>query len=293
MIKGLTSKIEVVYDDKRGRHSVANHDFYPGEVVGVDNPVTWCLSYNHALTHCHHCCQPLTSSGGYPSPLSLHETILFCSLSCLHAASTTYHQHEAIIPLSYLFSIEAGPGANGRGGFDEISGAVLMVIRILTQKKPNFFTDTDWLGEAKQNHVPSEITDDDDGNYKFQSLFNMVTHHDTRSDVDLLSTTMKTVFILQMLKAMKYCSNVEDYISTLGPIIFNLLEVVQFNSHPIDIVVDDIDPNKNINLVEIGSAVYPTIASCCNHSCDPSTIRFSCTNCNSVFIQSLLQGFQG
>ena len=152
-----------------------------------------------------------------------------------------------------------------------------MVIRTLTQKKPEFFTDTDWLGQSKQSHIPTEITDDDDGDYKFKSLFNMVTHHENRSDVDLLSTTMKTIFILQMLQAMKYCSSVDENIGKLGPIIFHLLEVVQYNSHPIDIVVEDIDPNKNINLMEIGSAVYPTIATCCNHSCDPSTIRFAHT----------------
>jgi hypothetical protein len=28
--------------------------------VITDQPATWFLSYNHATTHCHHCCQPLT-----------------------------------------------------------------------------------------------------------------------------------------------------------------------------------------------------------------------------------------
>lgn len=125
---------------------------------------------------------------------------------------------------------------------------------------------------GKESFIPVEVTDDDDCLYKYKSLFNMVSHNESRSDIDQLSTTMKTVFILQLLHEMKYC-DIEESVSRLGPVIYHLLEVVQYNTHPIDMVVDDIDPNKNISLVEIGSCVYPTLATCCNHSCDPSTIR--------------------
>ena len=54
-----------------------------------------------------------------------------------------------------------------------------------------------------------------------------------------------------------------------------VVEVIQYNSHPIDMVTGDIDPSTNVNLVEIGTAVYPSLAMVCNHSCDPSTIRLS------------------
>ena len=59
------------------------------------------------------------------------ETVLFCCLSCLQAASTSYHRHEAALPLSFIFSIK-GLGVNNKGrggGFDEISGAVMMTVR--------------------------------------------------------------------------------------------------------------------------------------------------------------------
>ena len=280
-IPGLSSKLEVGYDTRRGRHCLAAQEVSAGEAVCVDIPVTWCLSHNYSLTHCHHCCRSLNAdlggcSGGYPSPLSRQETVLFCSLSCLQVASTSYHRHEAALPLSSIFRIEgAGATTRGRGGgFDEISGAVMMAVRAITQKKLQFFTETDWLSECKESHVPQEVCDDDDILYKYRALFNMVSHHESRSEVDLLSTTMKTVFILQLLSEIHYCNHERDS-ERLGPIIFHLLEVIQYNSHPIDMVTGDIDPSTNVNLVEIGSAVYPSLAMVCNHSCDPSTIRLS------------------
>ena len=33
------------------------------------------------------------------------------------------------------------------------------------------------------------------------------------------------------------------------------------------------DPGQNVQLVEVGSAVYPSLATSCNHSCDPATLR--------------------
>lgn len=149
-----------------------------------------------------------------------------------------------------------------------------MAVRAITQKKLQFFTETDWLSGSLESHVPQELCDDDDILYKYRALFSMVSHHEARSDVDLLSTTMKTVFILQLLSEMNYCNQDRDS-DTLGPIIFHLLEVIQYNSHPIDMVQGDIDPNTNVKLVEIGSAVYPSLAMVCNHSCDPATIRVS------------------
>ena len=56
------------------------------------------------------------------------------------------------------------------------------------------------MSVSHESHVPQDVCDDDDDIlYKYRALFNMVSHHEARSDVDLLSTTMKTVFILQLL----------------------------------------------------------------------------------------------
>ena len=230
-IPGLSAKLEVRHEAGRGRHSVAVTEIAPGEAVCEDSPVTWCLSHNHARTHCHHCCRGLAGAGagGYPSPLSRSETVVFCSLACLQEAASSYHRHEAALPLSHIFSIEAGSGtaaagAGGRGGYDEISGAVMMAVRVITQNTAGFFTSKDWLAGARQSHVPAEVCDDDDREYRYRALFNMVTHHEDRGDVDLLSTTMKSVFILQLLEAMGFCS-LRDNLATLGPVICHLLEV--------------------------------------------------------------------
>ena len=61
-IPGLSSKVEVRYDEVLGRHSVSTTDIAPGEIIAEDRPVTWCLSYNYSTSHCHHCCSPLITS---------------------------------------------------------------------------------------------------------------------------------------------------------------------------------------------------------------------------------------
>ena len=100
---------------------------------------------------------------------------MFCTLECLQTASTTYHKHEAAVPLPSLFRKEVGHGS--KGGYDEISGTVLMALRVLTQKPCSFFTERNWLGDAKVDYRESEVNDDDDDSYMFKTLFNMVTHH--------------------------------------------------------------------------------------------------------------------
>lgn len=241
-----------------------------GQLVVTDSPLAWCLSSNHALTHCHHCCLSLAGAG-YPSPLArrLSETVMFCSLSCLHTASLSYHRVESQLPLSSLFQ---STGSGGRkGGYDEISGALLLVLRCVTQQSPAFWTCQDWLGQASQRHVETEVNDDDDIFVPYRTLFNLVTHSEGRSEADSLSTCLKTVFLLQLLAALGYQEHTAR--QPLGPIVYRLLEAVQYNTHPIDGLAGRVDPATNVNLTELGSAVYPTLASCLNHSCDPSTVR--------------------
>ena len=261
-VRGLSGSCEVRYDRERGRHCVARTDCRPGELLVSDLAVTWCLSHNHANLHCHHCCSALAGAG-LPSNLTNTETVLFCSLSCLTTATQTYHRVEAALPLSHIFSV------TDSDGYDEISGAVMMVIRAITQQPRHLLTSS-LLQEVTEDTVTDTCHQTDLAGLR--SLLNMVTHHTHRSDVDLLSLTMKTLFILQLLTKMNYCK-VEEELDTLGPIIFHLLEVVQYNSHPLDKVEGDIDPNKNLTLVDIGSGVFPTVARCLNHSCDPSTLR--------------------
>eukprot|EP00090_Calanus_glacialis_P007248 TRINITY_DN15692_c0_g1_i1.p1 TRINITY_DN15692_c0_g1~~TRINITY_DN15692_c0_g1_i1.p1 ORF type:complete len:671 (-),score=156.98 TRINITY_DN15692_c0_g1_i1:49-2061(-) len=283
-LPGLCDKIDVRYNSEQGRHSLATQSIEPGEVVITDSPVTWCLSFNYALTHCHHCCKPLCGAG-FPSPLSRQENIMFCTLECLQTASTTYHKHEAAVPLPSLFRKEVGHGS--KGGYDEISGTVLMALRVLTQKPCSFFTERNWLGDAKVDYIESEVNDDDDDSYMFKTLFNMVTHHADRSEADLLSTSMKTIFILQLLDAMNYTKL--DAKHPLGPLIFHILEAIQYNTHPIDEVTKEVDPNKNVDLLEIGSAVFPSLASCLNHSCDPSTVRVCVGNQIALFSRKRIE----
>ena len=273
-LPGLAAQCEVQFSAGRGRHCRASSDCQPGELLLTEAAATWCLSPNLASSHCHHCCAPLHSLG-FPSPRPAQDDcpVLFCSLACLTTATASYLTTETALPLSHIFSLAQTGGQTG--GYDEISGAVMMAIRALTQQPRHLLASP----APRQTDETVVATGPD----KLEALLNMVSHHGSRSQVDLLSLTMKTVFILQLLAKMNYCSAEEDR-DTLGPIIFQLLEVIQYNTHPLDKIVTHIDPNKNLNLVEVGSAVFPTLARCVNHSCDPSTVRV--VQGNKIFLFS-------
>ena len=110
----------------------------------------------------------------------LSQLVVFCSLSRLHTAISSYHRFnltitsssmifiqllriEANLPLSSLFQSSNGtPVANcssgkSKTGFDEISGSVLLVLRAVTQQPLGFWTDRDWVGEGSQHLVETEV----------------------------------------------------------------------------------------------------------------------------------------
>ena len=126
----------------------------------------------------------------------LSQLVIFCSLSCLHTAISSYHRFslifissrmtfvhllnlivlifihllriEAKLPLSSLFQSSNGtPVANcssgkSKTGFDEISGSVLLVLRAVTQQPLGFWTEKDWVGEGSQHLVETEVVGGDE-----------------------------------------------------------------------------------------------------------------------------------
>ena len=111
----------------------------------------------------------------------LFQLVIFCSLSCMHTAISSYHRSnsttiiftftthllriEANLPLSALFQCSNGTPANcydgksskTRTGYDEISGSVLLVLRAVTQQPLGFWTEKDWVGEGGQHLVETEV----------------------------------------------------------------------------------------------------------------------------------------
>ena len=108
----------------------------------------------------------------------LFQLVIFCSLSCLHSAISSYHRFnlifigsrmithwvriEANLPLSSLFQSSNGTPAScssgkSKAGFDEISGSVLLVLRAVTRRPLGFWTERDWVGEGSQHLVETEV----------------------------------------------------------------------------------------------------------------------------------------
>lgn len=191
-------------------------------------------------------------------------------MKCLKQAVDSYLRWESRLHLSRMFKT-----SGVSTGCDEISGSILLALRIFTNnsKKKLLKMNGD---ELKTNDVPD--CDSDEGQLgQIKMLFGMVRHHEKRTEADLLAGALKTVFIMMLLLECQYLEgSLDDEENQLvGRLIFEALEAIQYNSHPIDQAKGDIRPSSHVNLEEIGSAVYPLIASVCNHSCDPSTIRIS------------------
>ena len=138
------------------------------------------------------------------------------------------------------------------------------------------------------------------------TLCDIVWHCFTLCDIVTLCPIVYRWHCLTFL--WHFCQNIWQIISTITQHFHfqRLLESVQYNTHPIDSLTKPVDPNKNLQLTEvtmpmlmmiamtmvakmmpkmtrmlmrkfqIGSAVYPTVASCVNHSCDPATLRHRC-----------------
>ena len=94
----------------------------------------------------------------------MHNKILFVNKSLDHLTRI-----EARLPISALFQstngnpVNCSNGANNNSGksktsYDEISGAVLLVLRAITQQLLDFWVGKDWIGGGAQHAVEVEVS---------------------------------------------------------------------------------------------------------------------------------------
>ncbi|XP_023324175.1 SET and MYND domain-containing protein 4 isoform X1 [Eurytemora carolleeae] len=262
--ENINKALEVNYTEEKGRFTVTQDNILPGCVLLKDTPVTWFLSFNCTATNCTHCCTAITINRPYyPNPLFGIDPALFCSLTCLKQALDTYLPWESKLNLKKIFQMDEGKGC------DEISGGLLLTLRLFTQHKKHLFMQL----QSEEKLVPEFSSQLE----RVQTVFGMVRHKEVRNKADLLSVCLKTTFVIKLLLQCGYLDG--DLVSNenldIAELVYKTIQAVQYNTHPIDQATGVIRPDSHINLVELGSAVYPRIATSCNHSCDPSTVRLN------------------
>ena len=127
----LSDCLDIVYNDKVGRHVVATRPIRAGEALTIEDPIASHLSPHRLLKNCSHCFRQL-GPGVFPSPL-MPRRFRFCGLRCVKAAMATYHPLETAVDLTHIFYGE------DESVDSQLSGCISLAYRAVTQKGLAFF----------------------------------------------------------------------------------------------------------------------------------------------------------
>merc|ERR1719419_1335662 len=89
----LSSKVDVFFNQVKGREIFANSDISAGDIIGVEKPIVSFLEKEYMKSNCWNCLVTLKAPYGCP----LCSAVKFCSKSCLEEALSTYHPSERLL----------------------------------------------------------------------------------------------------------------------------------------------------------------------------------------------------
>ena len=116
----MTDKVKIVYGEEVGRHGLATADIAPGEVILVEDPLSWTVNTAMFDTVCQGC---LAQVGDTPIPSPDHETAVFCCHECL----TAFTQRFRINDFAFVELFSAGVA--------ESSASAMLAYRSVTRLK--------------------------------------------------------------------------------------------------------------------------------------------------------------
>ena len=182
---------------------------------------------------------------------------------------------------------------------------IFMTLQTLWQKPPSFFYDN-WSRD--QVELIGEV------DLEYERFWNMVTHHETRTERSFLKIIIITVFLLRCNRMTSYLADgtngrlesknkgdlMKDVVHVspetewteddlfIGQIICQIFMVQDSNSHPV-FRLDCGKGRNQVGLETIGSGVYPVIGSFFNHSCCPNTLRVNIGRTNYLISSSSIK----
>ena len=125
----LSDCLDIVYNDRVGRHVTATRAIRAGEALTIEVPIAAHLSPYKMTENCSNCFRKV-GQGVLPSPL-LPRRVRFCRLNCLKSAMDSYHPVEAAVDLTDVFY--------GDDVDSQLSGCISLAYRALSQKGLEFF----------------------------------------------------------------------------------------------------------------------------------------------------------
>ena len=272
----LSSKVDVAYDNEKGRHIKAVEDVQVGDVVAIEKPYASVLLPENYPTHCLHCLKRVLA----PVPCRQCARVGFCNDSC-EGLAWPYHRYEC----KYLdFLVACGIGKFG-----------FLALRVITK--------TTWptLKEFDSEKCPEESTLEDGSpsnsvyrNTYFE-IYHLVAHTKDRSTSDLFRRSIMSVLLVKCLDAAGYFGQrtpreESNDLVCVGSHLLRMLQVLPCNAHEISEFLEIDKDLVNSHTIEIAAAIYATF-SLFNHCCDPCVTRnFYGDTCVMRSIQTIPKG---
>ena len=261
----LSRNVSIQYSQEKGRYASAGEDIKIGDVLGIEEPITFSLKQEHLKSRCLNCFSFVRAG----LPCHTCSQVVFCGLACRRAAMTTFHRHEC----HNMHLLKHGPN--------------YLALRAITTKSLNYFLDKRL--QYFSNYDDSQGTELE-GNQVYKSLDIRNLYNLTTKKADLekkMELYMIAAYLLKILQQMGYFETEKENESTLteeevyiGMLLAHFLAVIECNSHLICqlskehfglITLPDI-LKSNFQPEDIGCGINTTLAFF-NHSCNPNTIK--------------------
>ena len=243
----LSDKVEVKESLGQGRFLVARETIEPGEVVSREEALAVSLDPIHRAEQCTHCLRHAIA----PLPCPSCSIAAFCCTECREAGLVSH---------AFTCRLMANPSLSTvTSRSDEDTTRLLLTLRILTSRSLSFHLEyfNTW-SSASPTPPKSE---------PFAQVLHLVKHLPHQ----LLSPHLASVFLLlYLLRAVSYIppdtpAEQERQMCLLASHIHAAIKPNIHASFQAGV------RGEQLNQEYLGVALFPTVASCFNHSCDPNT----------------------
>ena len=243
----LSDKVEVKESLGQGRFLVARETIEPGEVVSREEALAVSLDPIHRAEQCTHCLRHAIA----PLPCPSCSIAAFCCTECREAGLVSH---------AFTCRLMANPSLSTvTSRSDEDTTRLLLTLRILTSRSLAFHLEyfNTW-SSASPTPPKSE---------PFAQVLHLVKHLPHQ----LLSPHLASVFLLlYLLRAVSYIppdtpAEQERQMCLLTSHIHAAIKPNIHASFQAGV------RGEQLNQEYLGVALFPTVASCFNHSCDPNT----------------------
>jgi len=261
--------VSIKYNDDVGRHGIAEQKINPGELVLIEEPLSWTVSVKSFPTACQGCVRTV---GRTPFPSPNHPNAVFCCHSCFAK------YRERLGSLDNLSLLEMF-GSNS----PESTNSVLLAFRAIIQQPAKFFVENrSKLFEVHDKEFGTKEPEDwtfEGTETLYRGLFNLVNHMEELTPAKEMETVIKSAVLLRFLISGGYFGpnpSSSGSLTTEQAFLGRLITIFQcginYNQHGIYQAEGVIEAGKKLPIVDVGSAFYPNMVlfnhSCCQHAED-------------------------